>query len=118
MTNPDSPRPKRSEKMNAREIADYFVEKYGISVRMCKHSNGQIVYYFHTGFYKSDGIAHLIDTDGHVYLHTRYDSVDKIDTPMDVVSVSERWYHHSKKRYEGWAEPNREWAPLYPSVLG
>jgi len=87
----------------------------GLDVSLNPGPNG-IEATFHSGFYKSDGIVKLWDKDGELRLETRYDELDIINEPMDVVRVSKRWWDYSKNRYDGWKAPAYGWAELYKKL--
>lgn len=84
----------------------------GIPVTLRLSENGKIAT-FESGFYKSDGMAWLEQTDIGVVLHTRYGQINNVNDPMDVVEVSRDWFESSKDRYDGWSTPAPGWGALY-----
>ena len=84
----------------------------GIAVTLRLGEKGKIAT-FESGFYKSDGLAWMEQTDTGVVLHTRYGQINNVSDPIDIIEVSRDWFENSKDRYSGWSTPAPEWAALY-----
>jgi hypothetical protein len=63
------------------------------------------------GFYKS-GTAVLIEVDGKIIAHSRYDKKTEINSLYDLAVLNYDWWKSSKDRFEGWANPDTMWIPI------
>lgn len=71
---------------------------------------------FEDGFYKSDGMAHLKEVNGRLYLNARYGETKEVLGINDVIKCSREWHEYSRDRFEGWKTPPAHWAALYETL--
>ena len=83
----------------------------GISVRMDFNKETKQVEYVVDGFYKSGEIK-IIETEGKLTAHARYNEVTEIDSLDDIIELNYIWWDSSKDRFEGWKTPDARWLPL------
>lgn len=100
--------------MRAADAAAWLMER-GVRFE-AGSANGAIYWEPRDGFYKSDGIARLVDEGGQCFLLARYGEKTLIRVPMDVVEASQGWHEFSKSRFAGWADPPAHWAALYAEI--
>ena len=85
--------------------------KRGISVTTEFDKTIDKVVYTVNGFYKSGTVKLIEEPDG-LYVHQRYDQVDKVESCREIVSLNFYWWNHSKDRFDGWKDPDPRWLPL------
>jgi len=71
---------------------------------------------FEDGFYKSDGMAHLREENGRLYLNARYGEKKEVLGIDDVIKCSKEWHEFSHDRFDGWETPPAHWAALYETL--
>ena len=62
-----------------------------------------------SGFYKS-GTAKIIESNGELVAHTRYDQIDSIESFSELVDLNYSWWKQSCP--ETWPNPSNEWVEL------
>jgi hypothetical protein len=67
--------------------------------------------YILNGFYKS-GEVRLIETDGKLIAHARYNEQTAIEKLSDLVALNYDWWLNSRDRFDGWKSPESIWIPL------
>lgn len=101
--------------MKAQEIAEALMDR-GVAFEVSRGSG--VTHYAPTnGFYKSDGMAYLVDEPGgDTVLHARYQSRNVVTSPEDVIRESKQWHEYSEDRGEGWRVPPTVWQALYDEL--